>query len=106
MLASECLLEFVRSRLPELCRRQLVASGAASYDDADVWVLASLLQKAIRRGELEAARRAGYQLLKHDPNRLWRRLMTVALEDIGIGDWVSVAEIAAIATSAEVRRMV
>jgi hypothetical protein len=106
MLATECLLEFVRSRLPRYAKRNLVTPVQDPFGDADVWVLASLLQKAIRRSDLEVARRAGHQLLRLDANRLWRRLMTVALEDIGIGDPARAAEIVAIATSAEVRKLI
>jgi len=71
---------------------------------ADVHILASLLQKAIRRGDLANARRAGHQLLALDPSRLWRRLSVTALEDIGIGDSEAVAELVAIATLPELRR--
>lgn len=50
------------------------------------WIAASLMQKAVRRGETEWASIAALSLLTLDPNRLWRRLAVIAVEDIGIGD--------------------
>lgn len=70
-----------------------------------MWLLASLLQKAVRRGDLTVARRAGHQLLHADPNRLWRRLMVVALEDIGLGDPEAAASLVGLAAVPETRRL-
>jgi replication-associated recombination protein RarA len=50
------------------------------------WVAMSLLQKAIRRGQLDFALRAAASLLRDAPDRLWRRLGCIASEDIGLGD--------------------
>lgn len=72
---------------------------------ADVYVLASAVQKAIRRGDVEIARRAGHQLLAVDRSRLWRRLAVVALEDIGIADIEAVAELVALASIPAARRL-
>ncbi len=75
------------------------------FDAADVYLLTSLLQKAIRRGDIEIARRAGHQLLAMDRTRLWRRLAVTALEDIGIADIEAAAEITAIASIPAARRL-
>jgi len=72
-------------------------------DGADRWLLASLLQKAIRRSDVAMARRAGFQLLANDPSRLWRRMMTIGLEDIGIGDVEAAGDVIGIATLPQVR---
>jgi hypothetical protein len=48
---------------------------------ADPWVISSLLQKSIRRGETEIARRAALTLFKHRGSSVWRRLMVIAFED-------------------------
>jgi hypothetical protein len=106
MLASECLQDFVESRLSDYANRDFDTSPPAPYPDSDVWLLASLVQKAVRRSDLEAARRAGHQLLRLDAPRLWRRLMTLALEDVGLGDPLCASEIVAISTSAEIRKRV
>lgn len=76
----------------------------APFPNADRYVLASLVQKAIRRGDTQIARRAAHQLLKSDPARLWRRLRVVALEDIGIGDCKIAADLIGIASIVALRR--
>jgi hypothetical protein len=52
----------------------------------DPWATSSLLQKAIRRGETELAQRAARAFHKYRGNSIWRRLVTIAVEDIGIAD--------------------
>lgn len=52
----------------------------------DPWVTSSLLQKAIRRGDAEYAVSAGLRLHQLRSNGIWRRLMVIAHEDVGIGD--------------------
>jgi hypothetical protein len=74
------------------------------YPHADQYVLASLIQKAVRRGSMDIARRAGRQLLAVDPGRLWRRLRVIAVEDIGLGDPAAMIDMVAITSSATLRR--
>jgi replication-associated recombination protein RarA len=52
---------------------------------ADPWVISSLLQKSIRRGETEIARRAAFTFVHLKGAAIWRRLMVIAFEDVGIG---------------------
>lgn len=52
----------------------------------DQWLLASALQKAIRRGEEETALRVAYALWQIDRPRFYRRLHITALEDCGLAD--------------------
>jgi hypothetical protein len=52
---------------------------------ADPWVVSSLLQKSIRRGETEIAGHAALTFVKLKGSAIWRRLTVVAFEDIGIG---------------------
>jgi hypothetical protein len=52
---------------------------------ADPWVISSLLQKSIRRGETEIAQRAAFTFFRLKGAAVWRRLMVIAFEDIGIG---------------------
>ena len=54
------------------------------------WVAMSLLQKAIRRGRNESAQRAAATLLWNSPDRLWRRLGIISVEDVGLGDLAAV----------------
>lgn len=51
----------------------------------DRWIAASLLQKAIRRGEVELAKRAAVTLWHHRGDRIWSRLVIIAFEDVGLG---------------------
>lgn len=68
------------------------------------WVASSLLQKAIRRNNLHAARQAGRFLLEVKREHLFRRLNAIAAEDIGLGDIQTMAITAACLASAKVRR--
>ena len=45
----------------------------------------SLLQKAVRRGELRLALKAAATLLDRAPDRVWRRVGCIAYEDLGHG---------------------
>lgn len=51
----------------------------------DSWTASSLLQKAIRRGEVEHSLRAARALHRLRGAGIWRRLLLIACEDIGIG---------------------
>jgi hypothetical protein len=65
---------------------------------ADPWLVNSLLQKAIRRGDAELAQRAALTFLNQKGTALWRRLMIIACEDIGAAS-VDVIKSAAVACS-------
>jgi hypothetical protein len=52
---------------------------------ADPWVVSSLLQKSIRRGERELAERAAFTFFQLKGAAVWRRLIVIAFEDVGIG---------------------
>ena len=52
----------------------------------DQWIALSLLQKAIRRGEQQQALRAASYLYQLDYRMLWRRLVVIGWEDIGVGN--------------------
>ncbi len=53
--------------------------------NADPYVVSSLLQKSIRRGETEIAQRAAFTLFKLRGSAIWRRFMVIVFEDVGIG---------------------
>lgn len=50
----------------------------------DPFVASSLLQKAIRRGDADLAERAAITLWRLRGAGIWRRLMVIGNEDIGI----------------------
>ena len=65
-------------------------SGLADNDSppplpCDRWVASSVLQKAIRRGDAMTAARAATTLVEQGWAPLWRRLLVIAVEDIGVG---------------------
>ncbi len=86
----------------EQCVREQIADQIGRYRSPKVptlqldrWVLASLLQKAIRRDQPEWALPAAYSLLTADPASFWRRMHVIALEDVSFGDLALIAEILA-----------
>lgn len=103
--ASDLLFQLIRDRSDDLASLTVDQPPPAPFPQADVYLLASTLQKAIRRGDMGMARRAGHQLLALDRSRLWRRVMTVGLEDIGIGDITVAAELVALGTIQAARRL-
>jgi replication-associated recombination protein RarA len=50
---------------------------------ADQWVTISLLQKSIRRGEVETTQRAAFTLFAQKGSAIWRRFIVIAFEDVG-----------------------
>ena len=71
---------------------------------ADPWVVSSLLQKSIRRGETEIAGRAALTFVKLKGSAIWRRLTVIAFEDIGIGSVDALTMIVAAADNSAWRK--
>lgn len=69
----------------------------------DPWAASSLLQKSIRRGEVGLAQYAAACLHRQRGNAIWRRLMAIAIEDIGIADLDLVWEVVQLATDRALR---
>lgn len=61
----------------------------------DRYIARSCLQKAIRRGEVVLAQRALANLFEHDPATVWRHLVIICLEDVGIANVGLLAQIIA-----------
>ncbi len=70
----------------------------------DRWIASSVLQKSVRRGEVELAQRAACTLHAFDRNAIWRRLIVIACEDVGAGDIDALLETFLAATSTDLRR--
>src|SRR6266536_1559451 len=70
----------------------------------DRWIASSLLQKSIRRGDVELAQRAACTLHAFDRNAIWRRLVVIVCEDVGVGDIDALLETLLAATSTDLRR--
>jgi MgsA AAA+ ATPase C terminal len=71
---------------------------------ADQWVIKSLLQKSIRRGDVEIAQRAALTFLEQKGSALWRRFIVIAFEDIGAGSADLVAMTVAASTDSSWRK--
>ena len=69
----------------------------------DRWIASSALQKAIRRGDCITAQRAATNLFNHDKRAIWRRLLVIAFEDIGVGCPDALIEAASLASDPELR---
>jgi hypothetical protein len=78
---------------------------AAEQFTADRWIVKSILQKSIRRGDVDRAKRAAATLLQQDRSTLWRRLVVIAFEDIGIG-CIEAVVAAVAATDSKFRRQI
>ncbi|MBS0217725.1 MAG: hypothetical protein JSR63_06035 [Proteobacteria bacterium] len=63
---------------------------------ADSSLVASLWQKAIRRGHVDWAVSAAIELQRRDPDYVWRRIRVIALEEVSVVDPALVAQILAI----------
>ena len=71
---------------------------------ADPWIVSSLLQKSIRRSEVEIAQRAALTLFGMRGSAIWRRFMVIAFEDVGIGSVDAVTMTVAAGSDAPLRK--
>lgn len=69
------------------------------------WRIISAMQKAIRRSDEELARKAGNAVRLLDDAYFWRRLVVIALEDIGVADPVLCSWVLAATTTKSYRAM-
>jgi hypothetical protein len=65
----------------------------------DRWIASSLLQKSIRRSDVQLALRTAFTLSAFDRSYTWRRLLVIAFEDVGAAELNAVVETVAIATT-------
>jgi hypothetical protein len=83
--------------------------SSASFDrlpSCEKWIASSALQKCVRRGTIELGQRAAITFLGLDRPGLWRRLISIAFEDVGAADTDALIETVAVATSADWRAKV
>jgi hypothetical protein len=71
---------------------------------ADRWVVSSLLQKSIRRGETQIAQNAAFTLMKLNGAAIWRRLMVIAFEDVGVADIDAITAVVAASSDPALRK--
>ncbi|WP_327649915.1 hypothetical protein [Aurantimonas sp. C2-6-R+9] len=70
----------------------------------DPWVASSAVHKAIRRSDTETAERAILTLIRHRGTGIFRRLMVIAYEDIGIAAPDLLVSITRLCTDVRLRR--
>ena len=89
-----------------LFAQELVSSRKLDIEPllADQWVTISLLQKSIRRSEVETAQRAAFTLFAQKGSAIWRRFMVIAFEDVGAASPDAVAMSVAASTDSSWRR--
>jgi MgsA AAA+ ATPase C terminal len=92
-----------RPEIPHLFQNDLRRSASAARPrplSIDPWVASSLLQKAIRRGDVDTAERAAFTLTRHRGQAIWRRLIAIAFEDVGVGSVDALIQTTTTCTSA------
>ncbi|MDO6800640.1 hypothetical protein Q4605_19505 [Shimia thalassica] len=92
MFVEDVFLENVRNDLAQLVSHTEIEKGGDHFP-WDPFVAKSMLQKGIRRAELQHAMTATRFLLQVDERGFWRRLCVIALEDIGVGNIPLVAQV-------------
>jgi hypothetical protein len=92
------------SRDPSLKLELGGSPDAVAPMQCDKWVATSAMQKAIRRGDARTAQCAAIQHYQFDRPAVWRRLMIIAIEDVGIGAIDAVVEAATRASDANRRK--
>lgn len=85
----ECIRREIEPALTNCCTGEVVPIPT------NKWIASSAMQKSIRRGDVDTANRAAATLLIQDPRMLWRRLMVIAVEDVGLGDLVAATQVSA-----------
>jgi hypothetical protein len=75
------------------------------YFNLDPWSASSLLQKAIRRGEVSLAQTAATAFRRFRGSAIWRRLITIAVEDVGIADIALVHDLVRVGTDKTLREL-
>ena len=79
-------------------------SGGIQPLPCDRWVAMSALQKAIRRGQVETAKRAVRTLLVTGKvEAVWKRLLIIGFEDVGLGSLDALLMVCALASEKIIR---
>ena len=84
--------------LSELISRYATPPQPAVFE-CSTGLAKSVLQKAVRRGETQIALTAATTLLEMAPDQLWRRMVGIAMEDVGHGSWQTVEMVTRLAHS-------
>src|SRR5262249_10106951 len=94
----------LREAKQRLARKIDSHSAPTNLIAADPWVVSSLLQKSIRRGETQIAQEAAFTLMKLNGSAIWRRLMVIAFEDVGVASIDAIMAVVAASSDAALRK--
>jgi hypothetical protein len=83
----------------------IVSRNARQLATADPWVTSSLLHKAIRRDDPVLAEAAARRFMHLRRSAIWRRLIVIAFEDIGVAGTGLVATLVTTANNAQGRAL-
>ena len=93
MLFPDELFAYVQIELSEsLARFPMTTPRPLSCDR---YIARSVMQKTIRRGEVELAQRSLANLYEHSPRDVWRHIVIICVEDIGVANVDLLAKIIA-----------
>ena len=82
----------------------LVSALPSEPIGADPWIVSSLLQKSIRRGETAIAQQAALTFFRQRGSAIWRRFMVIAFEDVGVGNIDALTTVVAAGSDAGLRK--
>jgi len=99
-------ISFLENDIREELENYAVNLHEHNWCYTDRWLLASCLQKAIRRGHGRIALSSAVNLYQLDKRMLQRRLLVTAYEDIGMGDLKALAYVTHICTDTLFRKSV
>jgi len=86
-LFGKTLVEEIQDKLIEDIKEyEFVKQNTVLKTPGNKWRVASALQKAIRRGQVEMALKTAHAIHGFEPDYVWRRLCTVVMEEVGVAD--------------------
>ena len=103
-MSNQIHLQFFRDQVANSIGQRLHSEPANKF--ASRSVAKSALQKSIRRGDIALALLSTRYLVEQDQAAFWRRLVIIALEDVGLGALDVVSQVIACAAQARARRQI
>lgn len=88
------------------CLRQRNVEDANPFTLTNSALLSSTWQKAIRRGSEDLARASALALWKLDRSYVWRRIRSIAMEDVSVANLELVAQVLAISSKTALRERI
>ena len=103
-MLSQFHLQFFRDQVASGLEQRAHRAPACKFTSMSV--AKSALQKSIRRGDAALALLGSQYLMEQDQSAFWRRLVIIALEDVGLGSLDVVGQVIACAAGTKPRRQI